>query len=174
MNRAKSAAGTARDPHYKETLEEPGTLRPLLAIVERVISDLEDLIQWEFDPPIELHELDATHKRTRRRVRLSRLDETVREAFGKARKELLRVRANLRMDTQRLRGRKATLVQPYRVSARSRSPELPKLARRRDLARLVRAQILALHPNRKKAPRAARATADRLASDLIDSIPVLN
>jgi len=39
---------------------------------------------------------------------------------------------------------------------------------------MVRAQILALHPNRKKPPRAARAMADRLAGDIIESIPVLN
>jgi hypothetical protein len=39
---------------------------------------------------------------------------------------------------------------------------------------MVRAQILALHPNQKKPPRAARAMADRLAGDIIDSIPVLN
>jgi hypothetical protein len=174
MKRAKRATGTARDPHYKETPEKPGTLHPLLAIVERVISDLEDLIQWEFDPPIELHELDATHKRTGRRVRLSRLDETVRETFGKARKELLWVRANLRTDTLRLRGRKATLVQPSRVSARFRSPALPKLARRRELVRLVRVQILALHPDRKTRPRAATIQANRLAREIVDSIPVLN
>jgi hypothetical protein len=37
---AKRAAGTARDPHYKLKPEEPGALRPLLDIVERVISDL--------------------------------------------------------------------------------------------------------------------------------------
>lgn len=174
VKRAEWAAGTARDPHYKLTPEEPGALRPLLDIVERALLDLEHLIQWQFDPPIELHELDAKHKPTRRRVRLSRLDEALREAFEKARKELLWVREILRKDTQRPRGRKATLVQPYRVSVRSRSPERPKPARRRELARMVCAQILALHPDRKKRPRAARVEADRLAGDIIASIPVLN
>ena len=174
MNSAKWAAGTARDPHYKRTPEEPGTLRPLLDIVDRIITDLEHLIQWQFDPPIELRELDAKLEPTGRRVRLSRLDEAIGEAFGKARKELLWVRENLRKDTQRPQGRKATLVQPYRVSARSRSTERPKPARRRELARMVRAQILALHPDRTKPPRAALATADRLAGAIIDSIPVLN
>lgn len=171
MKRAKWAAGTARDPHHKLTPEEPGALRPLLDIVERVISDLEHLIQWKFNPPIVLHERDA--KRKRRRVRLSRLDEAIREAFEKARQELLWVRENLRKDTQRPRGRKATLVQPYRVSALSRSTERPKPARRRELARMVRAQILALHPDREKRPHAARAEAGRLARDVIDKIPIL-
>ncbi len=166
--RVKWMAGTARDPHHKFTPEEPGALRPLLDIVERVISDLEHLRQWEFKPPIELHELDAKHEPTRRTVRLSRLDEAIREAFDKARKELLWVRESLRKATQRPRGRKATLVQPFRVSA------LPKPARRRELAKMVGLQLLALHPDRKTRPRAARATADRLAGDIIDSIPVLN
>ncbi len=174
IKRATWAAGTARDPHYKRTPEKPGALRPLLDIVERVIADLERLIQWKFAPPIVLHELDAKLKPTHRKVRLSRLDEASREAFGKARQELLGVRENLRKDTQRRRGQKATLVQPHRVSTRSRSPELPKPARRRELVRMVRVQILALHPNRKKPPRAARAQADRLAGDIIDSVPVLN
>ncbi len=174
MKRAKWAAGTARDPHYKLTPEKPGALRSLLDIVERVIADLERLIQWKFTPAIVLHELDAKLKRTHRTVRLSRLDEASREAFGKARQELLGVRENLRKDTQRRRGQKATLVQPHRVSTRSRTPELPRPARRRELARTIRAQILALHPNRKKPPRAARAMADRLAGDIIASIPVLN
>jgi len=172
MKRAKWAAGTARDPHHKLTPEEPGALRPLLDIVERVISDLERLSQWKFNPPIVLHERDAG-KRKRRRVRLSRLDEAIREAFEKARQELLWVRENLRKDTQRPRGRKATLVQPYRVSALSRSTERPKPVRRRELARMVRAQILALHPDREKRPRAARAEAGRLARDVIDKIPIL-
>jgi hypothetical protein len=173
MKRAKRAAGTARDPHYKLTPEKPGALRPLLDIVERVIADLERLIQWKFTPAIVLHELDAKLKPTHRRVRLSRLDEASREAFGKARKELLWVRANLRTDTLRLRGRKATLVQPSRVSARFRSPALPTPARRRELVRLVRVQILALHPDRKTRPRAATIQVNRLAREIVDSIPVL-
>lgn len=172
MKRATWAAGTARDPHYKATPEEPGALRPLRDRVERVTAELEQLTQWEFTPPIVL---DAQHKRpARRRVRLSRLDEAIRETFEKARKELLGVRAMLRRDTQRPRGRKATLVQPYRVSARSRSPELPKPARRGELMRRVGAQILAIHPERTTRPRAARAQAASLARDIIAAIPVLN
>ena len=76
MKRGQWAAGTARNPHYEGTPEEPGALRPLLDIVERVISDLERLIQWKFTPPIVLQELDAKHKPTRRRAHLSRLDES--------------------------------------------------------------------------------------------------
>ncbi len=174
LKRARWAAGMARDPHYKRTPEKPGALHPLLDLVERVIADLKRLIQWRFRPPIVLHELDAKLTPTGRKVRLSRLDEALRETFSKARQELLGVRENLRKDTQRRRGQKATLVQPYRVSTRSRPPELPTPARRRELARVVRAQILALHPNRERSPRAAKAVADRLAGDIIDSIPVLN
>jgi hypothetical protein len=121
-----------------------------------------------------LHERDAKNRPTHRTVRLSRLDETVREAVERARRELLWVREELRTDTQRSRGRKATLVQPYRVSARSRSSERPKAARRRDLVRMVCAEILALHPERTTRPRAARVQVERLARDIIDAIPVLN
>ena len=174
MKRGKWAAGTARDPHHEETPEKPGALRPLLDIVERVISDLERLIQWKFTPPIVLQELDAKHKPTRRRAHLSRLDEAIREAFEKARTELLWVRESLRKDTQRPRGRKATLVQPYRVSARAMSSAGPKAARRRDLVRMVCAEILRLHPKRATRPRAARAQAERLARSIIATIPVLN
>ncbi len=138
-----------------------------LDIVERVIAELERLIQWEFTPPIVLHEHDAKHKPTHRTVRLTRLDEGMRAVFAKARMELLWVRELLRRDTQRPRGRKATLVQPDRVSA------VPKAARRRDLVRIVCAEILALHPERTTRPRAARAQAERLARDIIAAIPVL-
>ena len=169
MKRATWAAGTARDPHYKLTPEKPGALRPLLDVVEQVIADLERLIQWRFTPPIVLQKLDANLKPTGRTVRLTRLDEALRETFGKARQELLWVRATLHKDTHRPRGSKATLVQPYWLWARSRTP-----ARRRELVRIVRDQILALRPNWKRPPRAARAMADRLAGDIIDSIPVLN
>jgi hypothetical protein len=55
MNRTTWAAGTARDPHYKVAREVPGALRPLREIVERVIAELEQLIQWQFTQPIELH-----------------------------------------------------------------------------------------------------------------------
>src|SRR5712691_7307483 len=54
---ARWAAGTARDPHHRLTPEHPGALRPLVELLERVIADLERLRQWEFTPPIELHEL---------------------------------------------------------------------------------------------------------------------
>jgi hypothetical protein len=168
MKRATWAAGTARDPHYKLTPEKPGALRPLLDVVEQVIADLERLIQWRFTPPIVLQKLDANLKPTGRTVRLTRLDEALRETFGKARQELLWVRANLRQATQRPRGRKAKLVQPFRISA------LPKPARRRELVKLVRVQLFALHPDRKTRPRAAMATADRLAGEIIASIPVLS
>jgi hypothetical protein len=171
---AKWAAGTARDPHHKLTLEEPGALRPLLDLVKLVISDLDRLTQWTFSPAIVVHEHDAKYKPTRRRVRLSRLDETIRAAFEKARTELLWVGEKLRQDTQRPRGRPATRVQPYRVSAGSRSAERPRPARLRDLAQLVRAEILALHPKRTTRPRAARAQAERLARAIIAAIPILN
>ena len=174
MKGATWAAGTARDPHYKATPEVPGALRPLRGRVERVIAELEQLIQWEFAPPIVLHEQDAQRTPTGRTVRLARLDEGMRAAFARARTELVSVREALRTDTLRPRGRKATLVQPYRVSSRSRSSERPKAARRRDLVRMVRAEILALHPERTTRPRAARAQVERLVRDIIDAIPVLN
>ena len=174
MTRAKRAAGAAREPHYKVTPEEPGALRPLLDSVERVVADLERLIQWKFTPPMELLELDATLQPTGRTVHLSRLDEPIRAVFGKARKELLWVREELRKDTRRARGRKATLVSPRPGSTRPRFPEVAKPVRRRELVRIVRAQILALHPSRTKPSRAARASAARLADDIIDSLPVIN
>jgi hypothetical protein len=168
MKRATWAAGASRDPHYKATPEERGALRPLLDVVERVIADLERLIQWKFTPPIVLQKLDENLEPTGRMEHLTRLDEALRETFGKARQELLWVRASLRQDTQRPRGRKAKLVQPFRASA------LPKRARRRELVKMVRAQLLVLHPDRKTRPRAARATTDRLAGAIIASIPVVN
>ena len=174
MTRAKRAAGVAREPHYKATPEEPGVLRPLRDSIERVVADLERLSRWKFTPPIELLELDAKLRPTGRTVQLSRLDEAICEAFGKARKELLWVLEELRKDTRRPQGRKAILVQPRPVSTRPPAPEWAKPARRRELARMIRAKILALHPNRNKPPRAARATAERLAGDIIDAIPVVN
>jgi hypothetical protein len=174
MKGATWAAGTARNLHYKATPEVPGALRPLLDIVERVFSDLGQLLEWQFNPPIVLHERDAKNRPTHRTVRLSRLDETVREAVERARRELRWVREALRTDTQRSRGRKATLVQPYRVSARSRSSAGPKAARRRDLVRMVRAEILRLHPKRATYPRVAQAQAGRVARGIIATIPVLN
>jgi hypothetical protein len=78
---ARFAAGTARDPHHKRVPEQPGVLSPIMAIVERLVKDLERLITWKFTPPIELHELDAKLTPTGRVVRLSRLDESIRDAF---------------------------------------------------------------------------------------------
>jgi len=164
------AAGAARDPHHKQTPEVPGALRPILTLVEGVIGDLERLIHWEFTPPIVLHELDATLKPTRRTVRLSRLDEGIRAAFETARRALLPVHDNLQTATHRDRGRKPTLVQPGPVSALRIPTGSPPPARRRQLERLLRDQILLLHPPRKMGPRTARVEAGRIAGRLIDSI----
>jgi hypothetical protein len=174
MKGAKWAAGTARDPHHKLTPEEPGALRPLLDLVERVISDLDRLTQWTFSPAIVVQEHDAKYQPTRRRVRLSQLEETIRAAFERARTELRWVGEKLRTDTRRPRGRPATRVQPYRLSAGSRSAEQSKPARQRDLARMVCAKILALHPGQTTRPRVARAQAERLARAVIAAIPILN
>ena len=66
LTRATWAAGTARDPHHKLTPEKPGALRPLLELLERVIAELEQLIQWEFTPPIVRHaQTDAPYARGR-------------------------------------------------------------------------------------------------------------
>jgi hypothetical protein len=165
------AAGAARDPHHKQTPEEPGALRPILTLVEGVIGDLERLIQWEFTPSIELHELDATLKPTRRTVR-SRLDEGIRAAFETARSALLPVRDNLRTATQRDRGRKPTLVQPGPLSALRMPTGSPPPVRRRQLERLLRDQILLLHPHRTMRPRAASVEAGRMAGRILDSIPL--
>jgi hypothetical protein len=166
------AAGAARDPHHKQTPEVPGALRPILDLVDGVIGDLERLITWEFTPPIELHELDATLKPTRRTIRLSRLDEGIRAAFETARSALLPVRENLRTATQRDRGRKPTLVQPGTVSALRMPTGSPPPARRRELERLLRDQILLLHPQRTIRPRAASGEAGRMAGRILDSIPL--
>jgi hypothetical protein len=166
------AAGAARDPHHKQTPELPGALRPILDRVEGMIGDLERLIHWEFTPPIVLHELDATLTPTRRTVRLSRLDEGIRAAFETARSALLPVRDNLRTATQRDRGRKPTLVQPGPLSALRIPTGSPLPARRRQLERLLRDQILLLHPHRKMRPRTARVEAGRIAGRVIDSIPL--
>src|SRR5215472_12283263 len=58
-NAARWAAGTARDPHYTRTPEQPGALSPIAAIVDRVVADLARLIDWKFTPPLDLHEVDA-------------------------------------------------------------------------------------------------------------------
>jgi len=167
---ARRVAGTARDPHYTLTPEHPGALRPIRDSVERVVADLERLIHWRFTPPIELHELNATLTPTGRVVRLSRLDETIRDAFETARTTLLPIRATLREATERRRGRKATLVQPFRVSATpSRTPP-PTPARRRELERPLCDELLRLHPDRHTRARAARADAARVAHRLLDAL----
>jgi hypothetical protein len=114
-----------------------------------------------------MHELDAKLKPTGRRVSVSRLDESVRDAFARARGPLLEVRARLRQATRRHRGRKATRVQPFRVSAIAARTEP---ARRRELMRQLRDTLLQLHPDRKTRPRAARTDAARVAHGIIDAI----
>jgi hypothetical protein len=165
---AKWAAGAARDPHHKRTPEEPGALRPILDIVERVIAELEQVIHWTFTPPARLEELDPRHKPTGRTVRVARLDETIRSACAKARNEVVGIRRLLRRDTQRLRGRKATLVWPHGAQSITL-----RAARRRDLAQIVCRQILALYPAERRFPRAAKAQAERVARDIIACLPVL-
>jgi hypothetical protein len=166
----RRAAGRARDPHYGRTPEEPGALRPLRELVDRVVADLERLIHWQFTPPIELQKLDAKLEPTGRIVRVARLNEGVRETFETARRALLGVQAMLHGVTDRSRGRKATLVQPFRVSALRSRAEPPTPARRRDLERRLRDELLRLHPARKRNPRVARLDVERLARRIGNSI----
>jgi hypothetical protein len=165
---ARQAAGRARDPHYAGTPEEPGALRPIRELVDRVVADLERLINWQFTPPIRFHELDAKLKRTGRIVGVQ-LDEGVRDAFETARSAVLGVRATLHDVTDRHRGRKVTLVQPFGSPLTARAAR-PTPARRRDLERLLRNELLRLHPDRTKRPRAARLDVDRLARHIGNSI----
>jgi len=167
---ARRVAGRARDPHYAHTPEEPGALRPIRELVDRVVADLERLITWQFTPPIERHELDAKLKPTGRIVRLARLDEGLRDAFDTARRALLGVRVTLHEATERHRGRKSTLVHPFRVSALRSRAEPPTPARRRDLERRLRDELLQLHPARTRNPRAARLDVGRLARRIGNSI----
>jgi hypothetical protein len=163
---ARRAAGRARDPHYARTKEEPGALRPLRELVDRVVADLERLITWQVTPPIEFHELDAKLQPTGRIVS-AQLDENMRETFETARNTLLGVRATLHAATARHRGRKVTLVHPSRgstLTARVR----PTSVRRRDLERLLRDELLPLHPDRTTP--AARVDVDRLARHIGNSI----
>jgi hypothetical protein len=163
---ARRAAGRARDSHYARTPEEPGALRPIRELVDRVVADLERLITWQFTPPIELHELDAKLTPTGRIVRL---DEGLRDAFETARSALLGVQEQLHDVTDRHRGRKATLVQPFGSALISRAAR-PLPARRRDLERLLRVELLRLHPTRISNPRAARRDVGRLARRIGNSI----
>jgi hypothetical protein len=170
MTEVRRAAGRARDPHYKQTPEEPGALRPLRELVDRVVADLGRLITWQFTPPIELHELNAKFKPTGRIVRVARLDEGMREAFETARSALLGVQAMLHHVTDRSRGRKATLVQLFRVSTLTARSARPTPARRRDLQRRLRDELLQLHPARKRHPRVARLDVGPLARRIGKSI----
>jgi len=138
--------------------------------VDRVVADLERLINWQFTPPIELHELNAKLEPTDRIVRVARLDEGVRETFETARRALLGVQAMLHDVTDRSRGRKATLVQPFRVSALRARAEPPTPARRRDLERRLRDELLRLHPARTRNPRAARLDVGPLARRISNAI----
>jgi BMFP domain-containing protein YqiC len=164
------AAGAARDPHYQQTPVAPGALRPILELVEGVITNLERLIQWRFNPAMELHELDANLKPTGRSVRLSRLDEATRAEFETARNALMGIRSRLRDSTQRHRGRKATLVQPFRVAVLTTLTAPATPARRRELEQRLRDELLRLHPDRQTRPRAARLDVGRLARRIGDAV----
>jgi hypothetical protein len=170
MAQVRWLAGRARNPHYTETPEQPGALRPLRQLVDRVVADLEQLITWQFTPPIELEELDAKLKPTGHIVRLTRLDEGLRDAFETARRTLLGFQATLHEMTNRHRGRKATLVQPFRVSALTARAARPTPARRRELERRLRDELLRLHPDRTTRPRAAQLDTGRLARRIGNSI----
>jgi hypothetical protein len=136
--------------------------------VDRVVADLEGLINWQFTPPIEFHELDAKLDPTGRLVSVQ-LDEGMRDAFETARSALLAVRATLHDVTDRHRGRKVTLVRPFGSTLTARAAR-PTPARRRDLERLLREELLRLHPDRTKGPAAARLDVDRLARHIGNSI----
>src|SRR5215831_17647439 len=172
QKQARWAAGAARDPHYKQSPEDPGALGPLRRLVDEVIASLETLIDWPF-PPIELKELDAKLRPTGRNMKLSRLDENRRRTFEIARQALLGIQRELHEATRRPRGRKARLVKPFRVAPFSLARGLPTLARRRELVRMLRDEIFALHPDRKTRQRAAKTQAGRLAHLTIGSIPLL-
>jgi len=172
QKRARWAAGTARDPHYKQSPEDPGALGPLRKLVDEVIAKLETLRDWQF-PPIELKELDAKLRPTGRIVKLSRLDENRRRTFERARQALLGIQAELHEATRRPRGRKAGLVKPFGVAPFPLARGLPTPARRRELVRMLHEEIFALHPDRKTRQRTAKAQAGRLAHLTIDSIPLL-
>jgi hypothetical protein len=163
---ARRAAGRARDSHYARTPEEPGALRPIRELVDRVVADLERLITWQFTPPIELHELDAKLTPTGRIVRL---DEGLRDAFETARSALLGVQEQLHDVTDRHRGRKATLVQPFGSTLTARAAR-PTPARHRELERQLCDELLRLHPKRMMRPRAARLDVERLARHIGNSI----
>src|SRR5215831_2878741 len=167
------AAGTAREPHYKQIPENPGALGPLRKRLDEVIANLETLRDWQFRPPIELEELDAKLKPTGRIVKLSRLDENLRRTFERARQALLGTQRELHDATRRPRGRKAGLVKPFGVAPFSLARGLPTPARRRELVRMLRDEIFALHPDRKTRRREAKAQAGRLAHLIIGSLPLL-
>jgi hypothetical protein len=170
MARERRLAGRARDPHYTEEPEEPGTLRPLRQLVDRMVADLKQLITGQLATPIELQELDAKHERTGRTVYRSQLDEGLREAVESAGSALMDLQAKLHEATDRHRGRKPTLVQPFRVSALRARAARPMPARRRELEQRLRDELLRFHPNRVTGPRAARLETRRLARRIGNSI----
>ncbi len=170
---ARWAAGTARDPHYGQSPENPGVLGPVRKLVDQVLADLKTLKDWRFSPPITVEELDANFTPTGRTMQLSQLDEDIRETFERARQELLGIQSALHDATQRPRGRKARLVKPFAVPVFSPARALPTRARRRELVRMLAEKIFVLHPDHTKHSRPARADAGRLARIIIDSIPLL-
>jgi hypothetical protein len=170
MTQARWLAGRARDPHYTGTPEAPGALQPLRKLVDQVVADLERLINWQFTPPLVLHELDAKLKPTGRIVRLARLDKGVRDGFERARSAVLGLQAALHEVTDRHRGRKVTLVQPFPVSTLTTRAARPTPARRRELVRRIGDELLRLHPKRTTHPRTARLAAGRLARCIGNSI----
>jgi len=172
QRRARWAAGTAREPHYKQSPEDPGALGPLRKLVDKVIANLETLRDWQF-PPIELKELDAKLRPTRRIMKLSRLDENRRRTFERARQALLGIQRELHEATRRPRGRKAGLVKPFGVAPFPLARGLPTPARRRELVRMLHEEIFALHPDRETRQRAAKAQAGHLAHLIIGSLPLL-
>jgi hypothetical protein len=170
MAQERRLAGRARDPHYTERPEEPGTLRPLRQLVDRMVADLKQLITGQLTAPIELQELDAKHEPTGRPVYRSQLDEGLRQAVETARRALMGLQAKLHEATDRHRGRKATLVQPFRVSALRARAAPPRPARRRELEQRLRDELLRFHPNRVTRPHAARLETGRLARRIGNSI----
>jgi hypothetical protein len=170
MAQERRLAGRAREPHYAGRPEEPGTLRPLRQLVDQMVADLKQLLTEQFTAPIELEELNATHEPTGRTVRRSQLDGGLREAVETARSALIGLQAELHKATDRRRGRKATLVQPFRVSAFRDRAARPMPARRRELERQLRDELLRFHPNRVTRPHAARLETGRLARRIGSSI----
>jgi len=107
------AAERGKRAHWTREVVERGALATFEAS-QAIWEHLRGLLRPDWPTP-----LNAKITPTGRTELLSRLDEAMREAFEKARQELPGVRAQLRKDTRRARGHKATLVRPYEVSGRS-------------------------------------------------------